>query len=334
MHPPLVPLASGFEFSALYPRRDWTQRRRGTINRFESVDLGTEFAAGLPLPRELERHLEEALRHVLDAPGSLVRPRIVFQMAVAHHIDAAHAKDLAIALEYFHTSSLIFDDLPCMDNGTQRRGAPCVHVAHGEATAILAALALINRAYALSWRAVSGCYPGRQSRAMAYIEERLGVQGLLDGQSRDLHYASLPHDSETNQRIAYGKTVSLIRLSLVLPAMLGGASERELQLLERLSTYWGLSYQIADDLKDLLSDEADSGKTVARDALLDRPNTAVAMGIPSAVKRLNRLIRVGDRTLEQLSLLRPAVFFLNRLRQDLQEEVARVNAHACQMARA
>jgi geranylgeranyl diphosphate synthase type II len=302
------------------------------MNSFETVDLGSEFAAYLPLPATLDQHLEEALRHVLDAPGSLVRPRIVFQMAVAHGMDVARSKDLAIALEYFHTASLVFDDLPCMDNGEQRRGVPCVHVAYGEAGAILAALALINRAYALSWRAVSECPRDRQSRALAYLEQRLGLQGLLDGQSRDLHYTSLPHDRATNRQIAYGKTVSLIRLALVLPAMLGGASERELQLLERLSTYWGLSYQIADDLKDVLSNEEDSGKTGARDLLLDRPNTALAMGVTAAVERLNRLIRIGDRTLETLLSIRPAVAFLSRLRHDLQEEVARVNAETSYLA--
>ena len=80
----------------------------------------------------------------------------------------SRAKDLAIALEYFHTASLLFDDLPCMDNASERRGVPCVHLAFGEAGAILAALALINRAYALSWRAVSGCFAASVARTVLY----------------------------------------------------------------------------------------------------------------------------------------------------------------------
>ncbi len=98
----------------------------------------------------------------------------------------------AVALEYFHTASLLFDDLPCMDNALERRGAPCVHLAFGEEGAILTALALINRAYALTWRAVAGCPQVRQVRALAYIEHCLGVEGLLNGQSLDLHYSTLP----------------------------------------------------------------------------------------------------------------------------------------------
>ena len=83
------------------------------------------FSTFLPLPAALDPNLEFAIRHVLDNPGSLVRPKLVFQMATAYGVDAAQAQELAIALEYFHTASLLFDDLPCMDNALERRGAPC-----------------------------------------------------------------------------------------------------------------------------------------------------------------------------------------------------------------
>ena len=99
-----------------------------------------------------------------------------------------------------------------------------------------------------------------QPQIMAYIEQRLGVAGLLNGQSLDLHYSALPHNRETTERIAHGKTVSLIRLTLVLPAMLGGAPPREVQLIERISACWGLGYQIVDDLKDVLQEPRRNGK--------------------------------------------------------------------------
>jgi geranylgeranyl pyrophosphate synthase len=218
-----------------------------------------------------------------------------------------------------------------MDNASQRRGVACVHLAHGESSAILAALALINRGYGLIWQAVCGSTPDRQSHALAYIERRLGVEGLLNGQSLDLHYSALRHDCETTERVARGKTVSLIRLALVLPAILGGASEDELRRLERIALHWGLSYQIVDDLKDLLQSTAEAGKTVARDMALDRPNIAVAIGIPGAVERLHRLIHLGDRTLRRLLIVRPAISFLEQLRRDLEEESTRVVKDACQL---
>jgi geranylgeranyl diphosphate synthase type II len=298
----------------------------------DTKSFADAFGASLPLPSTLDPHFEEALRHVLDNHGSLVRPRLVYQVAVAYGLAGEHAKDLAIALEYFHTSSLLFDDLPCMDNASERRGVPCVHLAFGEAGAILAALALINRAYALSWKAASGASQPNQAKALQYIEECLGLNGLLNGQSLDLHYSTLPHTRQTTERIARGKTVSLIQLTLVLPAMLGRAPVREIQLLERIALYWGLGYQIVDDLKDVLQSDCEAGKTVARDALLDRPNIAAAVGIYGAVRRLNRFIDLGDRTLRRLTKEKPALSFLGRLRSDLEEELVRVTANASETA--
>ncbi len=302
------------------------------IDESNAAPLVEDFRCSLPLPAHLDPHFEAALRHVLQNPGSLVRPRLVLQVATAYGLDTSRANSLAIALEYFHTASLIFDDLPCMDNASHRRGAPCVHLAFGETGAILSALALINRAYALTWQALLGGADESRLRVMAYIEQRLGVEGLLNGQSLDLHYATLPHDRETTERIASGKTASLIRLTLVLPAMLAGASSREIQLLERIATCWGLGYQIVDDLKDVLQCVAETGKSVARDILLGRPNIAAAIGVPGAVDRLNRLIRLGDLTLRRLLVARPPLSFLEKLRSDLQDELMRVTENACEMS--
>lgn len=290
------------------------------------------FRTSLEIPAALDPDFEAVLRHLLDHPGSMVRPRLVHQIALTYGLESKAATDLAVALEYFHTSSLVFDDLPCMDNALSRRGAVCVHVPFGEAGAILGALALINRAYALTWKVLAGCSADIQESAMGYIESLLGVQGLLNGQSLDLNYARLPHDRETTERIACGKTVSLIRLTLVLPAMLGGAEPREVQCLERMASCWGLAYQIVDDLKDVLQSSAQSGKTSARDLPLDRPNIALAAGVPTAVERLTRLIHAGDRTLQKLLSVRPALSFLGQLRAELESELGRVTETACSIS--
>lgn len=302
------------------------------MNQLDASFFAKDFTTSMPLPTALESNFEDSLRYVLDNPGSLVRPKLVFQMATAYGMDPDPARELAIALEYFHTASLLFDDLPCMDNAEERRGVLCTHLVFGEESAILTALALINRAYALTWRAVAGCAQSRQMRALALVENCLGVGGLLNGQSFDLHYAALPRTLETTERIARGKTVSLIRLTLGLPAMLGGASARELQQIERIALFWGLGYQIVDDLKDVLQTVEQTGKTAARDALLDRPNIAVAIGVNGAVHRLTRLIDLGDRVLRRLLATRPELDFLERLRGELQEELARVTRDSCALA--
>ena len=244
------------------------------LTGLDRKQLREAFETFLPLPEGLEPHLEGALRQVLGNPGSLVRPQLVFQVATAYGVEATPATDLAVALEYFHTASLIFDDLPCMDDANERRGAECAHVTYGESGALLAALGIINRAYALAWRAVAACPANRQVKALECLEHHLGVGGLLNGQSMDLHYATLVQDLKTTERVALGKTVSLVKLAIVLPAVLCGADRDELQLLERISLFWGLAYQILDDLKDVMQSSAQTGKTAARDFDLGRPNIA------------------------------------------------------------
>lgn len=302
--------------------------REPQFDESNTAALRDSFRASLPLSTPLDPGFEQALRHVLLNPGNMIRPRMVIRVASAYDLDKDAAHDVAISLEYFHTASLIFDDLPCMDNAVERRGAPCVHVEFGEASAILSALALINRAYALVWRAVAACPAHSRRDVTAYIERRLGVDGLLNGQSLDLHYSTLPHTLDTTERIARGKTVSLIRLTLVLPAILAGAPAREIQLLERIAICWGLGYQIVDDLKDVLQSATETGKTAARDDLLDRPNIASAIGICGAVERLERLMAIGDRTLQRLLVRRPALAFLSKLRSDLESELREVTDSA------
>ena len=112
---------------------------------------------------------------------------------------------------------------------------------------------------------------------------------------------------------------------------LGGAPAREIQLLERIALYWGLGYQMVDDLKDMLGSAIDAQKTVARDILLDRPNAAAVLGVSGAVNRLMRFLRLGDKTLGHLVKLRPQLHFLSKLRSDLEEELNRVTQDAFAM---
>ena len=299
---------------------------------FDSDGFPAAIRSAFPFPAAVDPNLELALRHTLEHPGSLIRPRLVMQLAVAYGLETEPAQDLAVALEYFHSASLLFDDLPCMDNALERRGAPCLHLVFGEAGAILTALALINRAYALTWRAVAGCDAAKQALALEFVEKRLGVGGLLNGQSLDLHYASLPHTRETTERIARDKTVALIRLTLVLPAMLGDAGALELRLLERIALLWGLAYQVLDDLKDLLQGEDETGKTAARDVLLDRPNSAAVLGVGRAIQRVEKLIETGNAALRRLVAIRGSLAFLEKLGEKLEEELARICEGACSAA--
>jgi geranylgeranyl pyrophosphate synthase len=208
--------------------------------------------------------------------------------------------DTALSIELMHTASLVFDDLPCMDDAGERRGVSCVHREYGEAVAILSALALINQAYLLAWRAMRGA-PIKTSDAAANLFSCcLGVNGLISGQTRDLVGPSGSWNEKQTRAVAMQKTVPLIRLALVFPALLGGASRRELQLLNRLATFWGMAYQIGDDIKDVLFTSGQSGKTANRDHEMGRPNMVLANGSRAAMAMTGRFLARANATIAQL----------------------------------
>src|SRR4051794_15138452 len=283
--------------------------------------LRRAFHAGLALPGGTEPHLAGAIRDTLRHPGSMVRAELAFRIGCSFGLIEDRSENLAIAIEYFHTASLLFDDLPSMDDARLRRGIPCAHHVYGEGAAILAALALINRAYSLVWKSVAGLPAESQAAGLAYLERHLGIAGLLNGQSEDLHYSRLSSHVREPQSIAMGKTVSLIRLSLVLPAIVAQPHPIEVRLLERLAIFWGLSYQTLDDLKDVLHSGDLYGKTAARDAFLDRPNLALTIGISESFERVDQLMNLAGRVTSRLLDRRPRLAFLGEVRVQFDKEI-------------
>lgn len=251
----------------------------------------------------VEPNLRGVLRDTLAHPGSLLRAQLAYDVQRRHGVEPERALDLAIAIEYFHSASLLFDDLPSMDDGSERRGRTCPHRVYGEAATQLAALALITRAYALLWRSFAGLPADRSLRAAELVGECLGSRGILDGQSRDLHPPTSWTAHEV-QRVAEGKTVTLIRLSLVLPALVAGVCEESLADLESLARAWGLAYQVVDDFKDHLLTAQESGKTPHRDRAFRRPNLPSVLGADAALVHLRRLLDEAARSVETLSWTR------------------------------
>lgn len=260
-----------------------------------------------------EENLEAALEYVLQNPGGLIRAQLVFRIMQVHAASLNDSLGLSMAIEYFHTASLVFDDLPCMDNGKHRRGRECVHRLFGDATAILVSLALINKAYSKAWEVLRGISPKLQQMAGEKIEECLGARGLLSGQARDLNFSEEYSALNDVIKCAMGKTTSLMRLTLLVPALVAGASERELQLLDRLAKFWGLAYQLIDDFGDR---ETDGKMRQPNDSRLQgglRPNLVNLIGPFASKEMLSRLLRGLDRTILQLVELSSKWDFLKAL---------------------
>jgi geranylgeranyl pyrophosphate synthase len=258
-----------------------TERDQGRVRR--------AFSTMLPLARGLEPRLRAVVADVLEHPGSLARAQLAYGLSVRRGIAPERALKLAVAVEYFHSASLLFDDMPSMDDASERRGRPCPHLVHGEAAAILGALALITRAYALLWETIGGEAAYRPAAA-ALVGECLGIGGILDGQARDVNFRREEADPRAAVRVAVAKTVPLVRLAMVLPAIVAGEDAPTLGRLERLAASWGLAYQILDDFKDSLMGAEETGKTAGRDAGRGRPNLPAVSGPRRAQARLRRLL--------------------------------------------
>lgn len=332
-------MASDLERTGARGRLERSNLERSNLDR-GNLDLGllpppqqafllAGFRSLSGVPAGLEPHLAGVLADVLAHPGSLARAQLAFAVLRRLGVRRAPARELAVALEYFHTASLLFDDLPAMDDAGERRGRPCPHLRWGEGAAILGALALITRAYELLWGVVGTLPMPRRRWASELVASCLGPAGILDGQALDLHFQPGEADAEAVARVAAGKTVPLVRLALVLPALVGGAGEAELSHLDGLATAWGLAYQAVDDAKDCLLSAAEVGKSTSRDRALGRPNLPVVAGWTETLARLDELLAEGREHLAALAAERPGWRRLAGLQAHLEREARALRLRRC-----
>jgi geranylgeranyl diphosphate synthase type II len=213
----------------------------------------------LPLAHtSVETRFNDALRYSLFPGGKRLRPVLTLlgaEVAGGSPLDVLPA---AVAVEYIHNSSLIFDDLPCMDDAPKRRGQSALHARYGEGLAILVALALMNASYGLVFD-VRVADSALAVGAHAELVECIGARGMVAGQSVDLAAGgggASGDVQETYNAVRNLKTSALIRLALRVGAILSGASERQLQALSRFAELIGTAYQTRDDMLDMKEDDA------------------------------------------------------------------------------
>jgi geranylgeranyl pyrophosphate synthase len=168
--------------------------------------------------------------------------------------------------------------------------------------AILSALALINRAYFLVWNAANGAAPEEQNEVNKLLDKCLGLNGILNGQALDLKFITTDRSPATVERIALLKTGSLLRLSMILPLIVGNEDPATRQAVGKLSGIWGCIYQLLDDLKDIEWGESASGKTPLRDEALNRPNLALTLGRDKAVDRLRNHLETSRQIIDSLAI--------------------------------
>ncbi len=221
--------------------------------------------------------LHQAMRHLVFPGGKRLRPALAMAAAEAVGASAEAALPAAAAVELIHTYSLIHDDLPCMDDDTERRGRPTVHVQFGEALAVLAGDALLALAFESLASAAEHASAGPAARALRDMARAAGSLGLVGGQVDDLSFERESPDYAAVEAVHERKTAALIQASAMAGARLAGASDEAVADLERFGRDLGVAFQIVDDLLDEGDDGACSalrvlGVSAAREraaALLD-----------------------------------------------------------------
>jgi geranylgeranyl diphosphate synthase type II len=225
------------------------------LERKPLVELVLE--AALPGADVAPVRLHAAMRHLVLPGGKRLRPMLAMAAAEAVGAPPERALPVAAAVELIHSYSLIHDDLPCMDDDDERRGQPTVHVAFGEATALLAGDALLAAALATVAAACpeQAIAPEQRLAASAELARAAGSLALVGGQADDLGFDASGGDAAFVESIHRRKTAALIAASIVGGAILGGADAAAQGRLRRFGEAVGVAFQIADDLLDAASDE-------------------------------------------------------------------------------
>jgi geranylgeranyl pyrophosphate synthase len=221
----------------------------------------------LLLRRGRAPRVEAAIEDSLMAPAKRLRPILALLVAEVLRGDPASVLPAAGAIEMVHTASLILDDLPSMDDAVTRRGRPTCHIAHGEATAILAAFALQNRAFEILGEGWPGG-PDASERAglTRDLARAIGLDGMIAGQATDLAMTDVVIDFQTLEFIHSRKTGALFTASAELGAAAAKATAAERAAVSAYAKNLGLAFQVVDDLIDATLGTEDAGKDVGKDA--------------------------------------------------------------------
>lgn len=253
----------------------WLQRSTERVDQaiLKSFDDQVSPASGL----------KTAMHYAATGGGKRVRPLLIYATAslAGKELDQVSGIDAcAVAVELFHTYSLVHDDLPCMDNDDLRRGRPTVHKAFDEASALLVGDALQTMAFQLI--AQSALNDAQKVQVITSLSVAGGMAGMAGGQAIDLASVGKQLTQNELELMHRLKTGALLRTAVQIGAIAVNFNEQEKKSLDVFASALGLAFQVVDDVLDASSDSQTLGKTAGKDAAANKPTFVSLMGLDGA----------------------------------------------------
>lgn len=254
----------------------------------------------LPEETGCQKTVLVAMNYSLTAGGKRLRPMLMAETFKMFGEELEILKPFMAAVEMMHTYSLVHDDLPAMDNDEYRRGRKTTWSVYGEAMGILAGDALLNYAMETALTAF-GMIPeervsaGRFSaivQALQVLFSKAGIHGMIGGQTADIEAER--RETLDNEEILFiheHKTAALIQASMMVGAILAGASEMEVESIEKCAYNIGIAFQIQDDILDVMGNVQELGKPIGSDAESGKQTYVTINGIEQAKQEVERLSR-------------------------------------------
>lgn len=240
----------------------------------------------LPEETGLQKTVLSAMNYSVKAGGKRLRPMLMRETyEMFGGTDVSVIEPFMAAIEMIHTYSLIHDDLPALDNDELRRGLPTAHVKFGEAMAILAGDALLNYAFETATKAFKGTMQDIQmAKALQILARKPGIYGMIGGQTVDVEEENKEISFDTLMYIHNNKTAALIECAMMIGAVLAGASEKEVAVIEKIANKVGIAFQIEDDILDVVSTSDTLGKPAGSDEKNGKNTYVLFKGIEQSKK--------------------------------------------------
>ncbi|WP_449536561.1 polyprenyl synthetase family protein [Ferdinandcohnia sp. Marseille-Q9671] len=257
----------------------------------------------LPISKDdhlMKEPITDAANYTLSGNGKRLRPIVTWMMGLKEYgLDEMAIAPLLKSLEYMHTASLIFDDLPSQDNASFRRGRPTLHQSYNPAVAELTGLFLTQRA-TFEQASLTQFDPKTILTLIQYSAQM--TEDMCKGQAMDLDSKGKKLSLEQLNLMCFYKTGKGFEASLVMPAILANASVIEIEALKKFAYHAGIAFQIKDDLLDVEGNQNLLGKAVGQDAVNNHSTFVSLLGIDGAKKEMWEHYCLGMEALQEIQL--------------------------------